>query len=52
MGVRTKLAAYGAVLAVTFGAGAAIGAAVGPDADDEPVPVVTEPASDHDVHES
>ena len=53
MRVATKLTAYGAVLVVAFGAGAAVGATVGPQAnnDDEPATVVTRPALDHDVHE-
>ena len=50
MRVGTKLAAYGVVLAVAFGAGASVGAAFGPEPDDEPAPVVTEPAADHDAH--
>ena len=50
MPVGAKLAAYGLVLAAAFGAGAAIGAAVGPESDDQPVPTMTEPDLDHEVH--
>jgi hypothetical protein len=49
--VGTKLAAYGVVLAVAFGAGAAVGAAIGPDADEPPAPEPTsEPDDDHAGH--
>jgi hypothetical protein len=48
--VGTKLAAYGVVLAAAFCVGAVVGAAVGPEADDEPASVVTEPNVDHDAH--
>jgi hypothetical protein len=50
MRVGTKLAAYGVVLAAAFGVGAVVGAAVGPEADDQPAPVATEPDVDHDAH--
>ena len=48
--VGTKLALYGLVLGAAFGTGAAVGAAIGPDRDEEPAPVVTEPDADHDTH--
>jgi hypothetical protein len=54
--VRTKLAAYGAVLAAALAGGAVVGAAVGPiDGEDdpveaEPVDVTNDPV--HDVHPS
>ncbi len=48
--VGTKLAAYGLVLAVAFGAGAAVGAAIGPDRDDEPAPTVSDPEDGHEDH--
>jgi hypothetical protein len=50
MTAGAKLATYGLVLAAAFGAGAAIGAAVGPDRDEAPAPAVTESEPEHDDH--
>ena len=50
MRVATKLALYGGVLVCAFGTGAAVGAAFGPDPDEEPASVPTEPAADHETH--
>jgi hypothetical protein len=48
---RTKLAAYTLVLLAACGAGAVVGATVGPDRDDDPAPSVTEPAAVHELHD-
>ena len=51
MSPRTKLAAYTLVLLAACGAGAVVGATVGPDRDDDPAPSVTEPAAVHELHD-
>jgi hypothetical protein len=48
---RTKLAAYTLVLVVACGAGAVVGATVGPDRGDDPAPSVTESTAVHEAHD-
>ena len=48
---RTKLAAYTLVLLAACGAGAVVGATVGPNRDDDPGPSVTEPSAVHELHD-
>jgi hypothetical protein len=52
MSPRTKLAAYALVLLAACAAGATVGAALGPDRDDDPAPAVTEPTSVHEPHDA
>jgi hypothetical protein len=47
---RTKLAAYTLVLALACGAGAVVGATIGPDRGDDPAPAVTDPTAVHEPH--
>jgi hypothetical protein len=47
----TKIAAYTLVLLASCGAGAALGAAVGPDRDGGPARPDTEPTVAHDPHD-
>jgi hypothetical protein len=48
---RTKLAAYALVLIAACGAGAVVGATIGPDREDHPAPSVTEPTGVHEAHD-
>lgn len=45
MNAPTRLATFAVLLAGVFGAGAAIGGAVGPDRDDAPAPAHGQPES-------
>jgi hypothetical protein len=47
---KIKLAAYTLVLVVACGAGAVVGAAIGPDRDDDPAPTVTDSTVVHQPH--